>query len=156
MEFSRAWWRAAGLAVGVLLATACAASEVLPPPATATPSAEYLEKPSSVLVKGVLVPQLANVATKDPEDPTPQPPAQEAQPTPTPTSLCATVTTPVLNVRSSPGTGSDNKVVGSVQQDEAFAIIGNNSNGSWIQVEIPRFAGATWLFSEYVKKGSCQ
>ncbi len=153
MDFPRAWGSAAGLVVGILLATACTAPEVLPPPATVTPAAQYLEQPRPVLFADVLVPQPANaVPTSPPSTPAPQ---AQLTPVPTPPSLCATVVTEFLNVRSSPGTTDENRV-GVVQQGESFAIIGNNNDGSWFQVEIPRFAGSTWLYSDYVTEGPCR
>ncbi len=155
MEFPRAWLLAAGWAVSIFLAAACAAPEVLPPPATATPASEYLEKPQPVLVQGALVPQPANVATEVPiSTPLPQLPEEQSTPVPPPPSLCATVTAATLNVRSRPEV-SDATLVGQVQQGEVFAIIGNNSDGSWFQVEIPRIAGATWLYSDFVDEGPC-
>ena len=156
MKFPRAWLRAAGLAVSVFLVVACAAPEVLPPPATATPASEYLEKPQPVLVQGALVPQPANAAMEESVPAPPPPSAQQEQstPMPTPPPLCATVTIDGLNVRSRPEV-SATTLVGQVQQGEVFAIIGNNSDGSWFQVEIPRIAGATWLFSDYVNEGPC-
>ena len=160
MESPKAWLLAMGFAVGIFLVAACAASEVLPPPATATPASEYLEKPQPVLIKDALVPQPANAVMEETTSTsTPQLPVQNEQPTPVPLppSLCATVVnTEILNVRSSPSVGSDANKVGVVRQGEVFTIIGSNSDGSWLQVEMSAISGDTWLYTDYVDEGPCQ
>ncbi len=158
MGFKKAWFLVFGLAVAVFLVSACSVPEVLPPPATATPASEYLEKPQPALIKGALVPQPASVVMEE-QNATPVKPTdeQEEQPTPQPPSLCATVVnTNLLNVRSSPAVGSDDNKVGVVQQGDVFTIIGNNSDRTWYQVEIPEIAGDTWLYTSYIDEGPCQ
>ncbi len=146
-----------GLAVGIGLAVACTAPEVLPPPATPTSAAEYLEKPQPVLVQGALVPQPANAPVT--EEPTPpavpqssEPP--EASPPVSPPSLCATVDTARLNVRSSPSV-TDTNQVGFIERGDVFTIIGNNSDGSWLQLDIPVISGDTWVSVQFVVEGPC-
>lgn len=159
MDLPKTWLSKLVLAVSVLLIAGCAAPVVLPPPPTATPASEYLEKPQPILIREPLVPQLADGMMAE-EQPTPISGVslQEA-PTPVPSlpSLCVTVVnTQVLNVRSSPAAISQANLVGQVQAGEVFVIIGNNNDRSWYQVEIPAISGDTWLFSSYVDEGPCQ
>ncbi len=160
MGFKKAWLLVLGLAVSILLVSACSVPEVLPPPATATPASQYLEKPQPALIKGVLVPQPASVVMEE-QNPIPVPQTNEqveqSTPVPQPPSVCATVVnTDLLNVRSSPVVGSDDNKVGVVQQGNVFTIIGNNSDRTWYQVEIPQIAGDTWLYNSYIEEGPCQ
>lgn len=158
MILTKTWLLALGLLVSGSLAVSCAVPIVSPPPATPTPASEFLEKPQPVLVKEPLVPSPANEFMAD-EGPTPAPPEPERQvptPAPSPPALCATVVnTDFLNVRSSPAATSNENLVGVVQADQTFGIIGTNSDGTWYQVEIPDILGDTWLFTNYVREGAC-
>lgn len=146
-----------GLVLFLLAATGCSTLNVEPPPATPTPSPVSQEAPQNVLIEGLLVPQPVNAAT--PAAPSPSEDAGEAAPEPVPTRqvLCATViNAAVLNVRSSPEALGDANRVGQVQRGQVFRVIGNNSDGSWVSVEVPAIDGPAWLSADFVETASCR
>lgn len=70
-----------------------------------------------------------------------QPPPPPPTPTPVITTPRGTVTGPVVNVRSGPGTAYP--VLGQVTQGAICDLVGRNSNSSWFQSRCPAIAG--WI-----------
>ncbi|MEO8609493.1 MAG: SH3 domain-containing protein [Chloroflexota bacterium] len=67
-----------------------------------------------------------------------------------PTSL--TVTTPLLNVRSGPGT--NNTIITHVQQGETYPILGHNDAETWWQISVDDQTG--WVSGAYVDLDNAQ
>jgi len=102
-------------------------------------------------------PPPTNTPTPDPTQPPAesQPvtdePQQPAQPTDTPTPegpLSITLVTD-MNVRGGPGTNYP--VVGPGPAGESSAVVGRNSDSSWLQVEYPSDDGTGWVYAELVQ-----
>jgi uncharacterized protein YraI len=61
--------------------------------------------------------------------------------------VTATISTPVLNVRTGPGTG--NPILTRVLESETYPVIGRDATGTWFQISGQGFTG--WVSGGYVR-----
>jgi N-acetylmuramoyl-L-alanine amidase len=61
----------------------------------------------------------------------------------------ATVTAQNLRVRSEPSSAA--KVLGTIKQDQTYAVVGLSSDGEWVQLQIPALSeGKGWVSANFV------
>lgn len=145
-------------------------AEQIEPIPTRTPMPTFTPTPANVAVAGVLgegaSQNAGNIAAEDGQPTGSQ--VIKLEPTETPTLVVAPTDTPApeptateepsepmvtvsqnMNVRGGPGTAYP--VVGAGRAGDTSKIVGQNSDGSWVQVEYPSSDGKGWVYAPLVQ-----